>query len=190
MSLSLLLLLLSLSLFLVSLDYGYQITSMSGQSVLVDNNTWNNTHIATVGKAMGSDEETAWHIFKKLDTDYVLVLFGGLIGYNGDDMNKLIWMIRIASGVYPEIQEANYMDKGRFMLDKTGSKTLLNCLMFKLSYYNFHKVTQYSQRGPMYDNVRRYQIGRQVDTLQYFEEAFTTKNWMLRIYRVLDEPKI
>merc|ERR1711935_1060586 len=38
-------------------DYGYQITGMSNRTVLVDNNTWNNTHIATVGRAMASTEE-------------------------------------------------------------------------------------------------------------------------------------
>lgn len=30
-------------------DYGYQITGFSNRTVLVDNNTWNNSHIATVG---------------------------------------------------------------------------------------------------------------------------------------------
>jgi len=30
-------------------DYGYQISGMSNRAVIVDNNTWNNTHIATVG---------------------------------------------------------------------------------------------------------------------------------------------
>lgn len=38
-------------------DYGYQITGMSNRTVLVDNNTWNNTHIATVGRALASTEE-------------------------------------------------------------------------------------------------------------------------------------
>ena len=31
-------------------DYGYQITAMANRTVLVDNNTWNNSHIAQVGK--------------------------------------------------------------------------------------------------------------------------------------------
>lgn len=31
-------------------DYGYQLAGMSNRTVLVDNNTWNNTHIAQVGK--------------------------------------------------------------------------------------------------------------------------------------------
>lgn len=30
-------------------DYGYQIAGMSNRAVIVDNNTWNTTHIATVG---------------------------------------------------------------------------------------------------------------------------------------------
>ncbi len=29
-------------------DYGYQITAMGNRTIIVDNNTWNNTHIATV----------------------------------------------------------------------------------------------------------------------------------------------
>ncbi len=31
-------------------DYGYQIASMANRTVVVDNNTWNNTHIARVGQ--------------------------------------------------------------------------------------------------------------------------------------------
>jgi dolichyl-diphosphooligosaccharide--protein glycosyltransferase len=29
-------------------DYGYQMSAMANRTVIVDNNTWNNTHIATV----------------------------------------------------------------------------------------------------------------------------------------------
>jgi dolichyl-diphosphooligosaccharide--protein glycosyltransferase len=31
-------------------DYGYQITAIANRTVLVDNNTWNNTHISRVGQ--------------------------------------------------------------------------------------------------------------------------------------------
>jgi dolichyl-diphosphooligosaccharide--protein glycosyltransferase len=64
-------------------DYGYQIAGMADRPTLVDNNTWNNTHIATVGKAMSSSEEVAYPILRKHDVDYVLVIFGGLLGYSG-----------------------------------------------------------------------------------------------------------
>jgi hypothetical protein len=33
---------------------------------------------------------------KYLDVDYVLIIFGGIIGYSGDDINKFLWMVRIA----------------------------------------------------------------------------------------------
>lgn len=58
-------------------DYGYQTTAMANRTVIVDNNTWNNTHIATVGTAMSSPEKAAWDIFNSLDVKYVLVVFGG-----------------------------------------------------------------------------------------------------------------
>ncbi|KAI7638875.1 Dolichyl-diphosphooligosaccharide--protein glycosyltransferase subunit, partial [Hortaea werneckii] len=77
-------------------DYGYQIGGMADRPTLVDNNTWNNTHIATVGKAMSSREEVSYPIMKQHEVDYVLVVFGGLLGYSGDDINKFLWMVRIA----------------------------------------------------------------------------------------------
>jgi dolichyl-diphosphooligosaccharide---protein glycosyltransferase len=62
---------------------------MADRTTLVDNNTWNNTHIATVGKAMSSREEVSYPILLKHDVDYILVIFGGLLGYSGDDINKV-----------------------------------------------------------------------------------------------------
>lgn len=83
-------------------DYGYQIAGMANRTTLVDNNTWNNSHIALVGKAMSSNESAAYTIMTALDVDYVLVIFGGVIGYSGDDINKFLWMVRIAEGEHPK----------------------------------------------------------------------------------------
>ena len=69
-------------------DYGYQITAMANRTVLVDNNTWNNTHISRVGQAMASTEEKAYEIMTELDVDYVLVIFGGLTGYSSDGRSR------------------------------------------------------------------------------------------------------
>ncbi|TEB08900.1 oligosaccharyl transferase STT3 subunit [Coprinellus micaceus] len=120
-------------------DYGYQIAGMADRPTLVDNNTWNNTHIATVGKAMSSSEENAYPILRKHDVEYVLVIFGGLIGYSGDDINKFLWMVRIAQGVWPdEIQESNYFTpRGEYRVDENASKTMKESLMYKMSYYRF-----------------------------------------------------
>jgi dolichyl-diphosphooligosaccharide---protein glycosyltransferase len=69
---------------------------MANRTVIVDNNTWNNTHIATVGRAFSSTEEQGYNIARFLGADYVLVIFGGMTNYSGDDISKFLWMIRIA----------------------------------------------------------------------------------------------
>ena len=164
-------------------DYGYQISGFSNRTTLVDNNTWNNTHIAMVGKAMASNETEAFKVgvcallarsrlysrlsalavvapqsrvhvlvlslhmlirawtvpitcrtrslahmllfsgcvrithscprlcallwraqtMMYLDVDYVLIIFGGVIGYSGDDINKFLWMVRIAEVRKPTV---------------------------------------------------------------------------------------
>ena len=96
-------------------------------------------HIATVGKAMSSSEEVAYPILRKHDVDYVLVIFGGLLGYSGDDINKFLWMVRIAQGVWPdEIQEPNYFTpQGEYRIDERASPTMKNSLMYKMSFYRY-----------------------------------------------------
>jgi dolichyl-diphosphooligosaccharide---protein glycosyltransferase len=99
-------------------DYGYQITGMSNRTVIVDNNTWNNTHIATVGRAMASPEEDAHKIALSLDATHILVIFGGMSNYSGDDISKFLWMVRIAAGVFPNIKENNYYSRGHYRIDR------------------------------------------------------------------------
>lgn len=166
-------------------DYGYQIAGFSNRTTLVDNNTWNNTHIATVGRAMASTEEDAYEIMRKLDVDYVLVIFGSLIAFSGDDLNKFLWMVRIGQGVYPQyIKESEYLSKnGEYRLDNEASQTMLNCLMYKLSYYRFYEIQGTDQP---FDRVRGTHIGRGKFHLNYVEEAFTSEHWIVRIYKVKD----
>lgn len=168
-------------------DYGYQITGMANRTVIVDNNTWNNSHIATVGKAMNSDEETAFRICKQLDVDFVLVIFGGLTGYASDDINKFLWMVRIGGSVDPTVKEPDYYSKGgHYTTGSDASETMLNSLMYKLSYYRFGEVMTDYNRPVGFDRARGYEIGRKDFKLKYFEEALTTEHWMVRIYRVKD----
>ncbi|XP_003380727.1 putative piwi domain protein [Trichinella spiralis] len=126
-------------------DYGYQITAMANRTVLVDNNTWNNTHISRVGQAMSSPEDKAYEIMQELDVDYVLVIFGGLIGYASDDINKFLWMIRIGGSTEKgkHIKEEDYYSAtGEYRVDKEGSKTMLNSMMYKFSYYRFGETNR------------------------------------------------
>ncbi|KAF6761856.1 oligosaccharyl transferase STT3 subunit [Ephemerocybe angulata] len=166
-------------------DYGYQIAGMADRPTLVDNNTWNNTHIATVGKAMSSSEENAYPILRKHDVDYVLVIFGGLIGYSGDDINKFLWMVRIAQGVWPdEIQESNYFTpRGEYRVDDAASKTMKDSLMYKMSYYRFADLFG---GGQAMDRVRNQQAPKNIE-LDYLDEAFTSENWIVRLYQVRKE---
>jgi dolichyl-diphosphooligosaccharide--protein glycosyltransferase len=112
-------------------DYGYQIGGMADRPTLVDNNTWNNTHIATVGKAMSSREEVSYPILRQHDVDYVLVVFGGLLGYSGDDINKFLWMVRIAEGIWPdEVKERDFFTaRGEYKVDDEATPTMRNSLM-------------------------------------------------------------
>jgi dolichyl-diphosphooligosaccharide--protein glycosyltransferase len=114
-------------------DYGYQIGGMADRPTLVDNNTWNNTHIATVGKAMSSREEVSYPILRQHDVDYVLVVFGGLLGYSGDDINKFLWMVRIAEGIWPdEVKERDFFTaRGEYRVDDGATPTMRNSLMYE-----------------------------------------------------------
>jgi len=168
-------------------DYGYQIAGMADRSTLVDNNTWNNTHIAMVGKAMASNEDKAYEIMQELNVDYVLVIFGGVIGYSGDDINKFLWMVRIAEGEHPdEIKESNYFTpQGEYKVDSTAPKTFTESLMYKTSFYRFGEVDHGDINGPHgFDRTRNTEIGVKDIKLEHIEEAFTTENWLVRIYKV------
>lgn len=176
-------------------DYGYQIAGMANRTTLVDNNTWNNSHIALVGLAMASEEGKAYEIMQSLDVDYVLVIFGGVIGYSGDDINKFLWMVRIGEGEHPnEIRESDFFtDRGEFRVDSGGSKTLLNCLMYKLSYYRFGELLVDPRAPPGYDRTRNVEIGNKNIKLEHLEEAYTTDHWLVRIYKVkkpMNRPKV
>lgn len=165
-------------------DYGYQIGGMADRTTLVDNNTWNNTHIAIVGKAMSSPQEKAYDILKAHDVDYVLVIFGGLIGFSGDDINKFLWMVRISEGIWPdEIKERDYFTpSGEYRMDAQASQTMKDSLLYKLSYHRFPTLFNGVEgidrlRG---QNIRQVDIGN----LDYFEEVFTSENWIVRLYKL------
>lgn len=166
-------------------DYGYQIGGLADRTTLVDNNTWNNTHIAIVGKAMSSPEKVSYELLKEHDVDYVLIIFGGLLGYGGDDINKFLWMIRISSGIWPdEIQEKDfYTERGEYRVDSAASRTMKESLMFKMSYNGFSKLFP---DGQAVDRVRNQQI-EDIGPLDYFDEVYTSENWLVRIYQLKKE---
>lgn len=86
---------------------------------------------------MSVREEAAYPLLRKHDVDYVLVIFGGLLGFSGDDINKFLWMVRISEGIWPEeVTEQKYFtSRGEYKVDKDASETMKNSLMYKMSYY-------------------------------------------------------
>ncbi|KAF9894244.1 oligosaccharyl transferase stt3 subunit [Aspergillus nanangensis] len=166
-------------------DYGYQIGGMADRPTLVDNNTWNNTHIATVGKAMSSREEVSYPILRQHDVDYVLVVFGGLLGYSGDDINKFLWMVRIAEGIWPdEVKERDFFTaRGEYRVDDQATPAMRDSLMYKMSYHNFQNLFQH---GQAMDRVRNSRLPADTPQLSTLDEAFTSENWIIRIYKVKD----
>lgn len=170
-------------------DYGYQIGGMADRTTFVDNNTWNNTHIATVGKAMAVNEEKSEVIMRQLGVDYVLVIFGGMLGYNGDDMNKFLWMVRISEGIWPEdVNERSFFtDRGEYRVDDLATDALKNSLMYKMSYHGFGDL--YQGRDAL-DRVRQQKMSPHYAKsihLDVLEEVFTSENWMVRIYKLKSE---
>jgi dolichyl-diphosphooligosaccharide--protein glycosyltransferase len=150
---------------------------------LVDNNTWNNTHIATVGKVLASNEDKAYEVMRKLDVDYVLIMFGGLVGYSGDDLNKFLWMIRIGEGVFPnDVKERPFFtERGEYSLGAKATDTMKNSLLYKMSYYRFN---EFYGGGNAKDNARGEEIPDHKITLSTIDEAYSTENLIVRIYKV------
>uniref|UniRef100_A0A3B4BM47 Uncharacterized protein n=1 Tax=Periophthalmus magnuspinnatus TaxID=409849 RepID=A0A3B4BM47_9GOBI len=92
-------------------------------------------------------------------------------------------MVRIAEGEHPkDIRESDYFTpQGEFRVDKAGSPTLLNCLMYKMSYYRFGEM---QRTPPGFDRTRNVEIGNKDIKFQHLEEAFTSEHWLVRIYKV------
>lgn len=167
-------------------DYGYQINQIGNKTTLADGLTRSTYWIGLIGAALASDEATAWRICKELNIDYMLILYGGMSGYSGDDLNKFIWPIRISGNrhferTYPwiaPIDEHNYYANGEYRTDHTASSTMLQSLLLKLSYHNAHQL------GMPIDRARNAQFTP--STLQHFEEVFSSQHFIVRIYKVKD----
>lgn len=71
----------------------------------------------------------------------------------------------------------------QYRVDSKASPTMLNCLLYKLSYYRFAESPAYG-RPAGYDRVRNAEIGNKDVRLRHVEEAFTSENWIVRIYKV------
>nr|PNR43372.1 hypothetical protein PHYPA_015752 [Physcomitrium patens] len=84
----------------------------------------------------------------------------------------------------PAEKEPDYLRDGQYRIDSQATQTMLNSLMYKLSYYRFAEATM---DGKGYDRVRRTEIGKKQFRLTHFEEVFTSHHWMVRIYKLKEQ---
>ncbi|EDR29784.1 60S ribosomal protein L35, putative [Entamoeba dispar SAW760] len=129
---------------------------------------------------MASKEEDAMKTIRDLDVDYLLVVFGGYLGYSSDDINKFLWMIRIGAGVNPSLNENNYYNHGTYTVGDP-SNTFKYSMMYKMCYHNFYKASNGYHSGM--DAVRR-EIIKEQTYFKNIQEAFTSQHWIVRIYKV------
>jgi len=110
-------------------------------------------------------------------------MFGGAIGYSGDDINKFLWMIRISENVYPEQvkEEKFYNDRGEYRVDDSVSPTLRDSIMFKMSFYRFKDLYPNNQA---YDRVRGTPIYSKPIQLTIMDEVYSSENLLVRIYKI------
>jgi dolichyl-diphosphooligosaccharide--protein glycosyltransferase len=139
-------------------DYGYQINGVANRTSIADGNTWNHEHIALLGKVLISPERESHKIARHL-ADYVLVWTTRWAGMYGDDLAKCPHMARIAGSVFFDVPFKDYY----MMSHDTPSPALGKSLLYQLHSYRFVPSTPKPQ---------------------YFDEAYTTRNRMVRIYKV------
>jgi len=62
--------------------------------------------------------------------------------------------------------------------------------MYQLCYYRFGEM--YTRQGEPsgFDTVRQAVIGNKQIKLTYFEEAYTSERWLVRIYRLRDSAEM
>lgn len=140
-----------------------------------------------MGRVLASSEKDAYPILESLDVNYVLVIFGGRAAYSSDDINKLMWPIKIGSGVFgTEMPNENdFLTSSGLTVGEGARDALVNSVAYKLCYYRFSETTIPHSNFPKgYDTTRQTVVNSENIILETMEEAFTSENWIVRIYKV------
>mgnify|MGYP001320265086 FL=1 len=94
-------------------------------------------------------------------------------------------MTNIVTGIWPdEVKERDFFTpRGEYRVDDQATDTMKNSLMYKMSYYNYNSLFP---AGQATDRVRGSKLPAEGPELSTLEEAFTSENWIIRIYKVKD----
>lgn len=175
---------------LVLWDEGYRMSYFTDRTTYSDGNTNNFTHISLSGLVTLSSELEAWKLARMLDVDYYFVLFGGCSGYADDDVSKMGSIIDITAQKFDNVSVDQYLDPD-FPLFVGGNMTqpaTTESLLFKASYHNFDRF-RLNRHIPPNADISRSVIVHSTDfQLSAFEETYTTKHWICRLYHVGGDP--
>jgi dolichyl-diphosphooligosaccharide--protein glycosyltransferase len=138
---------------------------------------------------MSSPEAVSWRLARTMGADYMLVVFGGMADYDEDDINKFLWMPQIANQTFRNISGDMYQSgPDESCVGQHMTVNMSASMLFKFCYYNFGRFRFPDSVPRGTDMMRKTQIANLDFTLNWFEEAFTSKNWIVRIYRVIPDP--
>ena len=147
-----------------------------------------------VARAFLSQGATASTLIRDdLKADYVVVVFGGYVGLVQDDLEYILWMARV-SDAYPKSRGVKQLiipnerdlltRKKELRIDAGGAPALLQSTLFTLAYSRFNEKTTDEKRPTGFDRARKTVSVKAVLDTNLFEEVFTSKHWIARVYRV------
>ncbi|CAL6011331.1 Dolichyl-diphosphooligosaccharide--protein_glycosyltransferase [Hexamita inflata] len=175
-------------------DYGYQMNQVANKVTYCDNMTRSPYWIGLMGAILSSPEPVSWRICHDIGVDYMLVLSGAASGYNGDDIGKFMWPVRISSNNHFKKREGYeyfrsyterdyYNEDHEYRVDQKASNGMKNSMMYKMIYYRLDETMGANAK----DYVRQSQFDtRYANKLDLFEEAYSSERQIVRIYRVKD----
>lgn len=202
-------------------DHGHHIAALANRKTIVDSSmglgrSVNASQVAAVALAFVSSEAKAHALItapaSSIAADYVMVSFGGYVGYQADDIAKVPWMVRIARQWYGgnashtdsgsdntagasaaasmavvQAESRYFAADGDARIDVLAGPALADSLLYRLGYYRYGSVTTDRARPTGWDKARAQEVGVKEIRLRHFQEAFTSNAWLVRIFRVLHE---
>lgn len=170
-------------------DIGYQLQALTGCSTYVDGNTNNRTHIANIEMLYLSDEENSWRISRSFDVDYILTTFGGASGFEMDDIMKFPLVLQNLPTFFPNVSLSEYQNEDVFLVSESMKPKFRDSMLFKMSYNKFVNFKFGSKTKPGFDTIRGFVVKNQLFKISKFSEAYTSQNWLVRLYRVQKDPQ-
>jgi dolichyl-diphosphooligosaccharide--protein glycosyltransferase len=176
-------------------DYGYQINGVANRTSIADGNTWNHEHIALLGRVLISPEVKENSIFTirsflnyfhrgSLIRLLVIWLTTFLFGQQGGPV--CMAMIWLSAPIWLVLL-------GLFSLTSPSKVCFLFLISFIVIFNDFLEFYMMNANTPSPElgksllyQLHSYGIVPSVPKPQFFDEAYTTTNRMVRIYKVLD----